>query len=413
MDLIACAEEFLKSELDDRIRYESLLCDITREALKQRPLEQFIDEVMKLLGKALDVSRVYLFEYDRVRDMVSNCAEWIAEGVESFQEQEQNMPASDFPYWREQLLAGKAVQIESPDNAPDEMTAEMMRMQASKSILTLPFFVFGRAYGFIGFDECRENRNWKQEDVDLLRAVCRVVAQTVERERWADEMVRVERMAAMGRIAGVVAHEINNPLQGMMLHLDLLSTSLQESDASQKNLRFIEEGIKRITEIVWRIINLHREKMEAERVDLNDIVQGVIVLLERQVEKSGCKLEADFADKLHAVRGVKQLYHQAVLNVVLNAMESVQAGGRITVSTRDDGDAIIVAVADNGVGIAEEDLPHIFEPFFASKDQARPGLGLYIAHAVVTAQRGHIYVESKKGEGTTVTLHFPEVTKDD
>jgi signal transduction histidine kinase len=226
-------------------------------------------------------------------------------------------------------------------------------------------------------------------------------------------MVRVERMAAMGRIAGVVAHEINNPLQGIMLHLDLLSTCLEGNEGAQKNLRFIEGGIKRITEIVWRIINLHREKMEDESVDLNDIVRGVVMLMERQVEKSGCKLQVDCAKKLSAVYGVRALYHQAILNVVLNAMESAQKGGVISVSTRDDGESVVVEVGDNGLGIEEEDLPHIFEPFFTSKGEARPGLGLYIAHAVVTAQRGTISVESQRGKGTKVVLRFPEMTKDD
>lgn len=408
-ELVSDTENKLRRVIDERLKYEKLIYEITRETLKRQPLIELINYVLRRLGETVEVSRVYFFEYDRVKDTASNKAEWVATGIQSFQDVEQEIPTRSFPYWRSQLLAGKVVQVEDSDRAPDEATAQNMIAQNTKSVLSLPIFVFNHPYAFLGFDECREKRKWKEEDVDLLRAVCRILAQTIEKERWEEEIISVERMAAMGRLAGAVAHEINNPLQGMLLHLDLLKPMVEMDRKAVKSFHHLEDGVRRISEIVSRILQIYSEQERGEKFDINDVVRGALILIERSLEHAGCEVELDLADDIPKAKGMHQLVHQAILNILNNAMESMGRGGKLRIASYREKGWVYLDVQDDGQGISADDLPHIFEPFFSSKGGSKPGLGLFITHTIVTGQGGRISVQSREGKGTKVQLSLPEV----
>jgi signal transduction histidine kinase len=403
-ELRQSTEKFLKSKVEERIGYERLISEVTSEGLKRQPLSKLFQYTVNRLGEVLDLSRVYLFEYDRKEGMVRSINEWVRQDTEPSLVDE--LPADQFPWLSDRLLTGQEVLVESRENAPDEALRQLMEAEGTKSVLLLPFNVFGMAFGFIGFDECRFVREWSAGDVELLRAVCRVLTQAIEKERWEEEAVRMERMAAMGRLAGAVAHEINNPLQSILLHLDLLKDSVGKAP-TEKSLLRIEEGVQRITDIVWRILQLNREKEEKEAVDINDVAKGVCTLIERQLEQAGGACEFKLKEDIPHAWGSRQLLHQALLNVVMNALESLATNGKIIFSSRSTDHEVEVEVQDNGVGIAKSDLPHIFEPFYSSKGGARPGLGLFICDAIMTSQGGRIELESEKGKGTTVHMYFP------
>jgi signal transduction histidine kinase len=403
-ELRRSTEKILRDKVEERIGYERLISEVTSEGLKRQPLSKLFQYTVNRLGEVLDLSRVYLFEYDRKDNMARNIHEWVRQDTEPSLVDE--LPIDQFPWIKERLLNGKEVLVDSRENAPDDALGQLMEAEGTKSILLLPFNVFGMSFGFIGFDECRFIRKWSSADVELLSAVCRVLRQAIEKERWEEEAVRMERLAAMGRLAGAVAHEINNPLQSILLHLDLLKESVGKAP-TEKSISRIEEGVQRIRDIVWRIMQLHREKDEKEQIDVNDVAKGVCTLIERQLEQAGGVCEFRLQEGIPEVLGSRQLLHQAMLNVVMNAMESLATDGRIVFSTRSSAHEVKVEIQDNGVGIDKDDLPHIFEPFYSSKGGARPGLGLFICDAIMTSQGGRIELESEKGKGTTVHMYFP------
>jgi len=399
-------ENALQSEVDKRISYERLVGEITRDSLKRQSFEDLVNNALTKLGTTLKVSRVYFFRYDRERGIAINAAEWVDEGLEPSRSEFKEMRLDSFPWLREILLSGKDALIEDLNQVADQYLKKMMELEGTKSMLCIPFNVFGMTYGFMGFDECKVNREWRPEDVDLLHSVCYVLAQTIEKERWEDEIIRVERMAAMGRLAGAVAHEINNPLQSIMLYVDLIKDSVAKTPA-EKHVNRIEEGVKRITDIVWRVLQLHREKSSEEMIDITDLVKGSHVLIDKQMEQAGIDFDFESKDGIPQVLGNRQLLNQAFLNILLNAMESIEGSGSIRVSAHAEDKWVSIEVRDTGAGIDSDYLPHIFEPFFSSKGKARTGLGLFISHSIITNHGGKIEVQSQRGKGTTVVIRLP------
>lgn len=387
--------------------YDRLIGEMTHELLARQSLSHFITGMLKRLGEVTRVSRVYLIAYNRDNNTVSTVAEWVAAGILPSRGEFQDIPVNRFPGLRDTLLAGRAVCIASRESASDEALKLLMEHEGTFSLMLLPFNVFGVPYGFIGFDACRGPREWSGADVDLMRSACHIMAQAIEKHRWEDEVIKIERMAAMGRLAGAVAHEINNPLQSIILNLDLLKGMTGQDEKTHRYIHSMEEGVHRISDIAMRILHLYREQPEMEDVDINDIVSGSVMFFERQMDVAHCTHEVRLASRLPPVRGMRQLIHQVFLNVVVNAIESLRDGGHIKISTSVDGDSVIVEVIDNGIGISADDLPFIFEPFYSSKKPKSAGLGLFIAHAIVTSHGGSIIVESEQGRGTVVRIRLP------
>jgi PAS domain S-box-containing protein len=232
-----------------------------------------------------------------------------------------------------------------------------------------------------------------------------------ERVQLEEQLVQQERLASLGLLAAGVAHEINTPLTGISSYAQLL---LEDAAGGPRRdlLTKIEAQTRRASEIANSLLNLARpERIPFEALDVNAAVREVLALFAPQVRGGGVRLEARLEEGLPPVHGHRGKLQQLLLNLLLNARDAVGQQGNITVSTRLPGGAerIVIEVADDGVGISEDDLPRIFDPFFTTKGRGKgTGLGLSISYGIVREHRGEIRAE-RAGGWTRFRVELPAV----
>ncbi|MBI4615934.1 MAG: ATP-binding protein [Planctomycetes bacterium] len=240
----------------------------------------------------------------------------------------------------------------------------------------------------------------------LLSQVASLKAELAQKSR---QLARKKRLALLGEMAAGVAHEIRNPLGGIQLYADLLGRSMPEGTPERDLLARLQGGIRHLDRIVGDLL-LYTKDLEPALADcrLDQVVEEALSYARPALESAGATVERRFEQPPVRVPADPSLLCRVVLNLITNAAAAVEKdSGRIEVRVERTpaGDGRI-AVADNGSGIAPEDLERIFHPFF-SKRPGGTGLGLSICHRIVDAHRGAIDVESTPGKGTTVRFELP------
>jgi two-component system NtrC family sensor kinase len=258
-----------------------------------------------------------------------------------------------------------------------------------------------------------ENREWTRTLEE------RVQQKTGELERAYRQLVQSERMASLGKLAAVVAHEINNPLAGILTYSKLISRLADKgfdgSDrlADAKNyLGIIEGESRRCGVIVKNLLTFARQApFNPQHNDLNTVVERCLLLVGHQMDLQSLDLEKSLDPALPPIYCDASQVQQALLALLMNAIEAMPQGGRLSVSTAYDPTQRVcrVAVSDEGLGIPDEILPHIFEPFFTTKEESKGvGLGLAIALGIIQQHGGNIEVVSTPQKGTTFTVLLPQ-----
>lgn len=246
----------------------------------------------------------------------------------------------------------------------------------------------------------------------------RVQKKTAELERAHQSLVASEKMASLGKLAAAVAHEVNNPLFGMLTYARLALKKLQAKDltpelrsAMADHLKVIERESLRCGELMKNLLTFARQT-RPNRVpqELNLLVERALSLVRHQLELQEIGLETQLDGSLPALSCDSGQIQQVLLILMVNAADAMPRGGTLTVSTAPagEGPGVVVRIRDTGVGILPEDLPKIFEPFFTTKEnQQRTGLGLAIARSIVEQHAGSIEVSSRPGQGTEFTVRLP------
>jgi two-component system NtrC family sensor kinase len=223
--------------------------------------------------------------------------------------------------------------------------------------------------------------------------------------------IRSEKLATAGRLAAGVAHEINNPLGGILLCGNLLLESMSLRDPRRDTIVRIVEQAARAKEIVVGLLDFARQASpKLERHDLNQIVLEVLRLLERQPQFQAMRLRTELSASRLWVRVDRLKIQQVLVNIILNALDAMRDGGQLTIRTgfSERAGFCRVAVSDTGSGIRAEDMARLFEPFFTTKEVGRGlGLGLAIAYGIVTQHGGTIDVQSQAGIGSTFRVVLP------
>jgi two-component system NtrC family sensor kinase len=236
-------------------------------------------------------------------------------------------------------------------------------------------------------------------------------------ERHANELKLIQgsllesrKLNAIGDLGAGVAHEFNNPLGGILGLTQLLMRKKKQDDPDLQFLQRIEEEAKRcktITDDLLRFSELQMlENREPLRMDKQ--LDNTLSLLTRKFENRGIHIERAFSPDLPRICGNEGGIQRMLLNVFLNAETAMHNGGTLTLSTKRDGDEVVVSIADTGNGIAPENIERVFEPFFTTKDNWKgAGIGLWVVYQIVQDHKGHVKIESELGKGTTVIFRFP------
>ena len=233
-----------------------------------------------------------------------------------------------------------------------------------------------------------------------------------ERVALQTQLVRVEKLAAIGQLAASIAHEVGNPLQAIQGFLVLF---LEQCPPETPNLHFLqlaEEEIERIVQVLARLRDLYRPRADVVKpVDVNALIESVLLLTGKQLERGRIRVLRELDPALPKVQGVADQLKQVLLNLVLNAAEAMAGGGLLHVQTYVQGDPsggrmAVITVTDTGTGIPEEQLPHLFDGLHTTKERGM-GLGLYTSKAIIERHMGRISAQSTPGEGTTFTIVLP------
>jgi two-component system NtrC family sensor kinase len=246
----------------------------------------------------------------------------------------------------------------------------------------------------------------------------RVDQKTRELKRAHEHVLHVEKMATIGKMAAVVAHEINNPLSGILVYAKLLKKWIQrgEAETSKKNdaeqcLDLIADESRRCGDLVKNLLTFsHTSPMNVQTTDLNTVVDRSVRLVAHQLELNGVELHLDLPSNLPAIQCDPGQIEQVLLALIMNAIDAMPRGGNLWVSTRMGGesDELAIEVRDDGSGIPPEILPHIFEPFLTTKETGKSvGLGLAVSQNIIEGHRGRVDVHSEVGKGTTFTVTLP------
>ena len=225
------------------------------------------------------------------------------------------------------------------------------------------------------------------------------------------QLVSSEKMASLGKLAAGIAHEINNPLGGILIYSSLMMEDLPEGDSKRGDLARIVQEASRCKDIVKSLLEFARQtEPKMEPTDINRAITDGLFFLENQALFHNVKIIKNLDPFLPFVRGNASQLKQVLINIIVNAAEAMHGNGTLTItsSTSPDRKWVTLEFTDTGEGIKEENLRRIFDPFFTTKEVGKgTGLGLATSYGIVEDHGGRISVKSKVGEGTTFTIELP------
>jgi two-component system, NtrC family, sensor kinase len=243
----------------------------------------------------------------------------------------------------------------------------------------------------------------------------RVRDKTAELQTAHEQMLQAEKLTSLGKLAAVVAHEINNPLSGILTYAKLLRRWVDRGETEDRaqemreSLSLIESESKRCGDIVRNLLTFARvAPLNIAPVDMNAVIRQTVKLVEHKMKLGNIAPLLELAEALPPVRGDAAQLEQLILALVINAIEAMPHEGTLHLKTSSDGQSVAVVVEDDGIGIPPDFVPHLFEPFQTTKEEGKGvGLGLAISRTIVERHHGRIDVVSEVGRGTTFTMTFP------
>jgi two-component system sensor histidine kinase HydH len=223
------------------------------------------------------------------------------------------------------------------------------------------------------------------------------------------EVERSQRLASLGRLAAGIAHEIRNPLSSIKGFATYFRERYRDVPEDQKTAEVMVQEVERLNRVIGQLLEFARPmSVRKEPTSIQTLIQHSLKMIERDAQAKNIMINTSLSPEVDEVPIDPDRINQVFLNLYLNAIESMQDGGTLSVdlSPEEDGRQIKIAVSDSGIGIKKEDLVHIFDPYFTTK-QSGTGLGLAIVHNIIESHRGEVRVESDAGKGTTVTIILP------
>jgi two-component system, NtrC family, sensor kinase len=260
----------------------------------------------------------------------------------------------------------------------------------------------------------------KQADEDIKELVRtledKVEERTSELKSAQFQLLQSEKLASIGKLSATIAHEINNPLNGILTYTKLIERKLNSENFAPEEipklssyLTVMAREIQRCSGIVRNLLDFARQREPSLQtgVDINAVIDDAIALIANQITLNQNELIKNFNQVPSIVADPMQL-RQVFLNIIMNSCEATQEEGRITVTTSfiEHEEMVMVRITDNGIGIQPHDLAKIFDPFFTTKESGT-GLGLSVVYGIISSHRGTVNIESTPGQGTTVAIRLP------
>ena len=310
----------------------------------------------------------------------------------------------------------KVIIIEDILNDPRIQYPQEARKEGIRMILDLPLTLKADVVGIIRM-YFSEKRSFSEEELDFVIAITEQCACAIDKARlikahqsmYDHLALQTEKLSALGRMAAGIAHEINNPLGGILLYSTNLVKKVPEEGPFKEGLEIIINETMRCKTIIQDLLEFSREKEpEKTSANINQIIQKTLSMLENEFRLRHIRVETDLSGKKLDVLVDSNQMHQVFIILLLNAAEATQDKGVINIRSQIDPArrCVSVEIADNGCGIPPENISKVFEPFFTTKAKGT-GLGLAVTYRIVRTHQGEIQVSSQPGKGTLFTIEIP------
>lgn len=401
---------------------------VAEHLLKVADWRSAIEEVLRVLGTATRVSRVYVFENHQDaagRLLTSQRFEWTAKGIEPKLDapEFQNLPYSlgGFSRWREMLSEGKAI-FGTVSSFPSS-ERRLLDPHRIFSLAVMPIFVQDEWLGFIGFDVCKRNYTWHSAELEALQTVAKTLGAAIareENERQARELAREkERSEVLKQFINDASHDLRTPLSIIMMTLYTMHEQAEASPQLPEKLGLLEQQAERLNRLLTNMLEMSSLDMDTaqqqQRINLPELLQLILQKARPAASQKQQQLQYHSTMERLIIHANPPHLSHAISNLVDNALHFTPIGGTVDLRLRADARHIYIDVRDNGVGIHPEDIPFIFDRFYRV-DKARntrtggSGLGLAISKKIVENHGGKIEVVSKVGKGSVFTITLPRNT---
>ena len=243
----------------------------------------------------------------------------------------------------------------------------------------------------------------------FYRLLRRIKEDEKEKERTQRNLLLTEKMVAIGKLTSEVAHEINNPLGGILNCIHHFKKGGLTVDKQREYLDLMEDGLRRIQKSVVNLLEYARNPhLERSPTDLSLLIEKALSLLDHEIKKGRIEIKKEMTPHLPLIEVDKDQIHQVLINIILNAIQAMNEGGDLKIGGSVLDDRLVLTVSDTGKGITEEIIPKVFDPFFTTKGEGKgTGLGLWISQGIIERHGGTIQLTSQEGYGTTVEIQLP------
>ncbi|TKB27147.1 response regulator [Desulfopila sp. IMCC35006] len=401
-ELIGIAQRFSKMADEVWERQQSLKEEVVE---RKRAVDRMRESEARTHG-ILDAIPDMLFQFDNVGRFL-----------------ELRGGAEDFTITSEQCV-GKTIEQVMPADVAGNFRKQLIGTFASRGVRVFEYHLPVRDE--VRHFECRLVAVSDDLALAMVRNITERVTAAEEKKRLLEQLQRAQKMEAIGILAGGVAHDLNNVLSGLVSYPELILMKLPENSPLEKSIRTIQSSGERAANIVQDLLTLARRGVAvSETVNLNEVINDYLKNPEYEILRRthpGIKMELNLSPDLLSLSGSPVHLAKTVMNLIVNATEVISTEGVIRIKTEnryidtpikgyddvEEGDYVMLRIMDNGIGIPDEDVSRIFEPFYTKKMMGRSGtgLGMAVVWGTVKDHHGYIDIQSVEGQGTAVTIYL-------
>jgi signal transduction histidine kinase/CheY-like chemotaxis protein len=419
------------AQLTYRLEFDNLISNISTTFIN-RPLDQTdsgIREALQKIGAFIEAERGFLILIDQDTNHFEKALEWSATGTRRLTGIFKGLNLSAFPLLSEHLTQKKPLHLASIQHFPKPIMAHnpFLREMACQSLIVVPLVSGQSLIGMLGFDCSRSDYEWPDDTTSLLNMVGKIFVNALER-KWAEEerqrlesqLLRTQKLKAIGTLAGGIAHDFNNLLQAIQGNVALLGGDLPSGHPSHEALKNISKQVKSGAKLTKQLLGYARKgRYRLKPLDVNELIRETSLPFGQT--RKDISINLRLSKHLQTIEADEGQIEQVLMNLFLNAADAMPNGGILTIQTAnvteqdmwgklyqpDAGPYVLLTVADNGIGMTQEQQERIFDPFFTTKEMGKAsGLGLASVYGIMKSHGGYIDVKSAKEEGTIFMLYF-------
>ena len=423
---------FLKSEEEilTTVANQAAICIENSGLMETLDIDEILRLVLEGVTKNIGFDRARLYLVNEKRNVVE-CK--MAVGID-----DERIKGIALPLDPEDSIVARSIFERQPFIIPDAQQDPRINPVLKEkfdlhSLVVIPLLTKEKALGAIAADFVDPRKNVSQEAFESVKAFAqqaglairnafmyqelkafsrqmeeKIQKTTADLRKTEAQLIRSDKLAALGQLAAGIAHEIRNPLTSINILIHSMTENLPSEDSHKEDFEVIEEEINRINEIVDQFLRFAKPAPPLlEKGEVLSVFEETLQLLRPQIEKQQIVVRKEF-QALLIIQMDREQMKQAILNLLLNAIQAMPAGGHLTLKARnsENGQWVHLSIQDSGIGIPGEDLNKLFDPFFSTKEGGI-GLGLSIAHRIIDQHHGKIEVESAPGKGTLFTVWLP------